>query len=303
LAALLRREYATRFLSLHNLPSQTTALHTMAATPPLQILSSPATPPSPLHGAKYDRSNLFPARRSTRAATRTTSRNQQTTPDPPRRSSRVEQATNTPRSPKSKTTTAAGLHSPEVTPKTRSSRRVQVMSPPSPDIHSSSSSKHPPTKSNSHHQPQPSSTTTILDGMLPTPVKTPKKKTIANATTAARALFQDPAQMATHVAPVQPSPRRSRKSQRFNGFSLESFSAQDDGARGQIQIYTDSRDRVPQVDTTEANPFIERKRGRESTSPPKFVGASKRRKVSAATRVDRQVTEAIDNDDGMVYVL
>lgn len=274
----------------------------MAATPPLQILSSPATPPSPLHGAKYDRPNLFPARRSTRATTRTTSRNQQTTPDPPRRSSRVGQATNTPSSPKSKTKTAAGLHSPEVTPKTRSSRRVQVMSPPSPDIHSSAS-KHPPTKSSSHLQPQPSSTTTILDGMLPTPVKTPKKKTIANATTTARALFQDSAHMATHVAPVQPSPRRSRKSQRFNGFSLESVAAQDDATRGQIQIYTDSRDRVPHVDSSEANPFIERKRGRESTSPQKFVGTSKRRKVSAATRVDPQVTEAIDKDDGMVYVL
>lgn len=275
----------------------------MAATPPLQILSSPATPPSPLHGARYDRANIFPARRSTRAATRTTSRNLQTTPDPPRRSSRVGQATNTPSSPKSTTTTAAGLHSPEVTPKTRSSRRVQIMSPPSPDIHSfSSASTQPPTKSSSHLQPQ-SSSTTILDGMLPTPVKTPKKKTIANATTAARALFQDPAHMATHVAPVQPSPRRSRKSQRFNGFSLESFSAQDEAPRGQIQIYTDSRDRVPQVDTSAANPFTERKRGRESTPPQKFVGASKRRKVSATTRVDPQVTEAIDNDDGMVYVL
>ncbi|KEF60908.1 uncharacterized protein A1O9_02472 [Exophiala aquamarina CBS 119918] len=277
----------------------------MAATPPLQILSSPATPPSPLHGAKYDRANAFPTRRSTRAATRTRSRNQQSTPEPPRRSPRVEQGANTPRSPKPKSTTAAGLHSPEVTPNTRGSRRVQVMSPHSPDIHShsSSSKQPPPAESNSHLHPQSSSAATISDGMLPTPVKTPKmKKPIANATTAARALFQDRAQMAAQVAPVQHSPRRSRKSQRFNGFSLESFSAQGDATRGQIQIYTDSRDCVPQVDNDQANPFVERKRDRESMSPQKSVVRSKRRKVSTETRIDPQVMEAIDKGDGMVYV-
>ena len=281
----------------------------MPATPPLQILSSPATPPSPLHGAKYDPLSLFPTRRSTRATTRNTSRDLQSTPDPPRRISRADQGANTPRSSKpntTTTTTAAGLYSPEATPKTRTSRRVQVMSPSSPDIHSlNSSSKQPPaTKSSSHLQPQSSSTSTILDGMLPTPVKTPKKKkTIANATTTARALFQDPAQMATQTAPVQPSPRRSRKSQRFNGFSLESFSAQDDASRGQIQIYTDSRDRVPQLDNNKANPFVERKRDRESMSPQKAMVTSKRRKISTETKADRQVREAIDKDEGMVYVL
>lgn len=109
--------------------------------------------------------------------------------------------------------------------------------------------------------------------------------------------------MAAQVAPVQPSPRRSRKSQRFNGFSLESFSAQDDATHGQIQIYTDSRDRVPQLDNTNTNPFVERKRDRESLSPQKSVVTSKRRKISSETRVDPQVREAIDQDDGMVYVL
>jgi hypothetical protein len=277
----------------------------MTATPPLQILSSPATPPSPLHGAKYDRSGFFPTRRSTRAATKITSRSQQTTPDPPRRSSRVEQAT-TPRSPesKSKTRSAAGLQSPEVTPKTRSLRRVQIMSPPSPNPTSLSSSNHPPPgKTNSHLQPQSSTTTAILDGMLPTPVKTPKKKSVnASATTTARALFQEP-QMAAQLAPVQPGPRRSRKPQRFNGFSLETVSGQNDVDRGQIQIFTDSRDRVPQVDHSLTNPFIERKRDRESTTPPTVVRTSKRRKVSAKTRIDPQVTDAIDKDEGMVYVL
>lgn len=140
--------------------------------------------------------------------------------------------------------------------------------------------------------------------MLPTPVKTPKKKqAIAGAATTARALFQDHAQMATQAAAIQPSPRRSRKPQRFNGFSLERISAQDDANRGQIQIFTDSRDRVPQVDASMTNPFIERKRDRESPSPPTAVRTSKRRKVSTEARIDPQVTEAIDKDDGMVYVL
>lgn len=295
-----------KIFDLHCLPSPQPHSLTMTATPPLQILSSPATPPSPLHGAKYDRSSLFPPRRSTRAATRTTSRSQQTTPDPPRRSSRAEQAA-TPRSPKSKskTHTAAGLQSPEVTPKTRGLRRVQIMSPPSPNPPSlSSSSRHPPpTKTNTHLQPQSSATTTIVDGMLPTPVKTPKKKAVnASATTTARALFQEP-QMAAQATPGQPSSRRSRKPQRFNGFSLERVSEQDDADRDQIQIFTDSRDRVPQVDHSLTNPFVERKRDRESTPPSTAVRTSKRRKVSAVTRIDPQVTDAIDKDEGMVYVL
>lgn len=267
----------------------------MAATPPLQILSSPETPPTPLHGSRYDRSSLRPVRRSSRLST---TRDLHTTPDPPQQRSAC--ITN-PGKPK----VVAGLHSPEVTPKTRTSRRVQVMSPPSPDLHSRS---HPPSSkqlppTNSRLQPQTSSSTTISDGMLPTPVKTPRKKPSTNAASTARALFQDPVNMAANSAPVEPSARRSRKNKRYNGFSLETFSAEDESNNGRIQIYTDSRDRVPQLDASKVNPFVEPKVDREATTSKKVEGTSKRRKVSAKTRLDPQVEEAISQDEGMVYVL
>ena len=57
----------------------------------------------------------------------------------------------------------------------------------------------------------------------------------------ARALFQDPTHVASDLADIEPSPRRNRKTKRYNGFSLESFSAEADGSRGQIQIFTDSK--------------------------------------------------------------
>ncbi len=136
--------------------------------------------------------------------------------------------------------------------------------------------------------------------MLPTPVKTPKKKVVNKASKAARALFQDNSDMVDFA----PSPRKVRKGKRFNGFSLESFSAENEGGSSQIQIYTDSRDRVPQADGNQTNPFVEEDMNGETSTGRKVAGTSKRRKVSREkVKVDSQVAAAIEEDDGMVYVL
>lgn len=126
---------------------------------------------------------------------------------------------------------------------------------------------------------------------------------VSKVTGAARALFQDSTHAATDLAAIEPSPRRSRKKKRYNGFSLESFSAGDDSSRGQIQIFTDSRDRVPQVDKSKANPFTEDNMDNAASSVRKVTGTSKRRKVSGGKKPDPQVEEAIRKDEGMVYVL
>ncbi len=271
----------------------------MASTPPRQIVSTPDTPPTPLHGAAYDR--LHP-RRSTRASARIASHDLHATPEAPRRTPRGQVSVTTPGSARhSPTRTLPGLHSPRLTPKTKSTRRAQVTSPPSPDAQPSIPKPQPPSKS--HLQPLASSTTTISEGMLPTPVKTPKKKMVATANAAARALFQDPSQPGTSLVNFEPSPRKGRKNKRFNGFSLESFTAEDEGARGQIQIFTDSRDRVPQVDKNKANPFVEHNMNGESSSTLKVARTATRRKVSSEKKVDPQVDEAIRNDEARVYVL
>jgi hypothetical protein len=135
--------------------------------------------------------------------------------------------------------------------------------------------------------------------MLPTPVKTPAKKKVTNIESASRALFQDPTLLDNMAAP---SPRKTRKPKRYNGFSLESFRAED-GSTDNIQIFTDNRDKVPEVDRTEANPFADKPTDNESARTKKVSGTTKRRKVSVEKPLDAQVQEAIDKDEGMVYVL
>ena len=134
---------------------------------------------------------------------------------------------------------------------------------------------------------------------IPTPVKTPKKKNVPNINATARALFQD-ANGDTDL--IAPSPRRGRKNKRYNGFSLESFKAEEDNG-GRIQIFTDNRDKVPEADTNESNPFLDLPAPGEGSRVKRLAGGSKRRKVSGEKRIDPQVDQAIKNDEGMVYVL
>lgn len=133
--------------------------------------------------------------------------------------------------------------------------------------------------------------------MLPTPVKTPKKKNISDLKTAPRALFQDSATIEEMAA----SPHKSRKTKRYNGYSLESFRAEHDDT-DDVQIFTDNRDKIPEVDDSPSNPFIDHSNDDDSLAK-KVAGTSKRRKVTAPKPVDAQVKEAIRKDDGMVYVL
>ncbi|ETI26020.1 hypothetical protein G647_02797 [Cladophialophora carrionii CBS 160.54] len=263
----------------------------MASTPPLQIASTPQTPPTPLHGTTYDC-------RPTRASSRIAARQVRLTPDAPQPSTRPDATVTTPKSSRQsrQRQTAPGIHSPDSTPRNKQTRRVQIISPSSPESETLPSKQM--TRSKAHLQPSTSSSTIISDGMLPTPVKTPKKKMVAKANNAARALFQENPDMVD----FEPSPRRNRKNKRYNGFSLESFSAEDEN-HGQIQIFTDSRDRVPQVDHGRSNPFVDHEVNSEASTSQKVEGTSKRRKLSGERKkVDPQVAAAIREDEGMVYV-
>ena len=135
--------------------------------------------------------------------------------------------------------------------------------------------------------------------MLPTPVKTPRKKNVPNVNATARALFQDQPLLGEEVTA---NSRRGRKGRRYNGFTLESFSAGEEPPSN-IQIFTDSRDNVPQLDTSEDNPFIDHPTKEEGSSSRRATGTSKRRKVSGEQKIDPQFQQAVDNDEGMIYVL
>ncbi|EXJ87678.1 hypothetical protein A1O1_04602 [Capronia coronata CBS 617.96] len=272
----------------------------MASTPPAQITSTPETPHTPLHGAVYDRVNNRSLRRTTRSSTKIASKETGSTPASQRRSSQLEFPVTTPRSSQPSTDAASGLYSPQSTPKNKSPCRVQVLSPSSPDLHTSKSKQHNLSSTTLH--PAPSSSTTVPERMLPTPAKTPQKKMAPKVGGAARALFQDTTRQIADSASFEPSPRRSRRTKRYNGFSLESFCAEDDSSRAQIQIFTDSRDTVPQVDESTSNPFLAHNLNAETSSARKVAGTVKRRKVSGQKKIDPQVEEAISKDEGMVYV-
>ncbi|KAF3491522.1 uncharacterized protein GIQ15_01039 [Arthroderma uncinatum] len=140
-----------------------------------------------------------------------------------------------------------------------------------------------------------------VNGMLPTPAKTPRKKKIEDLGPAARTLFssnsksEDPEAMA---------PRRSR-SKKYTGFSLESFEADPQQAEQQaISIFTDSRDRIPEVNDSMDNPFRSQPadNAAPSTSKPSADGTKRRRLDDGSQKRDKNVDKAIRRDDGLLYV-
>ena len=94
-----------------------------------------------------------------------------------------------------------------------------------------------------------------------------------------------------------PTPRK--KSKKHTQFSLGGIDGDDIAGDGDIEIYTDSKNKVPELDESEENPFYV-KPGREPVSAAR---STKRRKVSGPIYKDPELEEALKRDDGMVYVL
>ena len=132
--------------------------------------------------------------------------------------------------------------------------------------------------------------------MLPTPAKTPRKKQIQNKNSMSRVLF--PVRPDT-VEEAMPTPRKNKRNKRNVGFSLDS----DAESEGGIHIFTDSQDKVPELDLNEDNPFIDRPLKRH---PPKVSSkpkASKKRKAESEPITEDTIKNAFDHERGMVYVL
>lgn len=118
-------------------------------------------------------------------------------------------------------------------------------------------------------------------GSLITPAKTPRKKTVDAPGSTARQLFPSGS---------------AKKTKKYTGFTLDSFHEDPEPNSSKIEIYTDTRDRIPQVNNRESNPFI-------SGSKPK--PATKRRKVSTEADKTDEINprEYANRKDGMLYVL
>ena len=79
--------------------------------------------------------------------------------------------------------------------------------------------------------------------------------------------------------------------------TLESFTVEEPEAS--ISIFTDSRDRVPEKDRGEDNPFWGNNHVEETAPRPR----GKRARVHIAGEGNRPMDEALDREDGLVYVL
>ncbi|KAE8353309.1 hypothetical protein BDV28DRAFT_133364 [Aspergillus coremiiformis] len=242
----------------------------MATTPPPP--STLRVPPTPRHGPGYDQYEPYSTRHSARLASQRASKETHTTPPPSFRSTKKQHKELGALSP------PGSIHS---SPRKKTADRGGSLAAHSLDGSSGLEDSDPfSTSQPSHsHRPLHSFRTTMSQGMLPTPAKTPKK-VVADVGTTARALFPQP-----------PSSARGKKSKKYTGFSLDSF---DDNAQGgsNIQIYTDSRDRIPVPDESEENPFC-----KKST-----VSTRGSRRRAEPSKRDKEVDESVKRDDGMTYV-
>ncbi|KAB8291417.1 hypothetical protein EYC80_010091 [Monilinia laxa] len=110
------------------------------------------------------------------------------------------------------------------------------------------------------------------DGMLPTPSKTPRhpkqtEEMKEGIHAVSRTLFTSI--HADNSADAMPKPKKNRK--KYDDFGLGSSSADEP-----IAIFTDSEDRIPEVDSHSDNPFFgssppQNTRGRTRSSKPKLI--------------------------------
>ena len=135
-----------------------------------------------------------------------------------------------------------------------------------------------------------------IGGMLPTPAKTPRKQpdgaTEANVLSVARSLF-------VHESEIAPAPKK-KKSKKYTGLTLDSFRAE--AIDEPIEIFTDSRDRIPERDAATDNPFYGMP-ARETRQPSPTKRRSPRNHVSIPGEGKETIEEAVRREDGIVYVL
>lgn len=231
----------------------------MATTPPPRLQTPPPDSPSnlrvpsaPLHGAKYDHYEPYAPRFSARIASQRAARSMERTPEPvcpgspskmrsrgsPRKYPRVDGETD--QSWKSIGKEAFGQQSDS---SLSTSEPNSEFSGYAQRLPSSASHRHP----SSFSHPRPAATQA-----LPTPAKTPSKRTIqGDLTSTSRTLFPSTGKMSSK----KPSP-----------FSLESFET---SSSNEIQIFTDSRDRIPTSGPTTGNPFSSQADSIKASSPIK----------------------------------
>ncbi|KAI6082095.1 hypothetical protein F4821DRAFT_14143 [Hypoxylon rubiginosum] len=236
------------------------------------------TPGSPKFGYN-DSWEPYTPRKSARISAQRA--NHQRTPSPHASSQRRSRAIT-----KSSSDASTPVASPQ---KKRQPAMDSVRRAPSAFSASSSSAAKSLAGGSSQQKSKPSSTASRSIGMLPTPAKTPQKepdeKMKANVRAVARNLF-------SNEADDMLTPKR--KAKKYSGLTLDSFTAEE--VNNPIEIFTDSRDRVPVVDNADENPFY----GDHAATPVQTRARGKQ--VSIPGEGKQDMNEVLHREDGIVYV-
>ena len=130
--------------------------------------------------------------------------------------------------------------------------------------------------------------TKVTAGMLPTPAKTPRKKKVADAGRVSRSLFTTRSSDTLDSEDILP-----KKGKKFSHFSLESFNSdlEERNNRPALEVYTDSRDRIPTKSKKMNNLFWNREDAMEGVEHTGVTGR------------DKSAENGPDDEDGMWYVL
>lgn len=253
------------------------------------------TPPTPKHGFS-DNWEPFSPRKSARiSAQRTTNR----TP-PPRNSLSNPDPFGPAKTLRAQASSSVGIISPSESPK-KKARTSATMDWDDPaksagrltahDASEAAAALGPDDKSKSSARRTASATIERATGMLPTPAKTPKKVPAEKNPAiqgVARNLFASDEEL-------MPG-RRGSRAKKYTGVSLDSFRAEDES----IEIFTDSKERIPEKEVSADNPFYG-EAGRAEDEP--MLRRSKRRHVHVPGEGRQTIEEAMKREDGLVYVL
>lgn len=250
----------------------------MATTPPPSDLRELREPRAPRHGAGYDSFDPYPTRQSARLAGQRSSESHTTPPPPsPKKSTRRSEID---------TLSPPSTLSPRKKPvRGKASLLNETLDLESSDLSDGAGAS-----------ARRFSRSAILPGhslLLPTPAKTPRhQKSIGNFGAAARSLFPVNASSSSHT----------KGTKKPSGFSLDSFHEDSTGNNSSIEIFTDSRDRIPVENKSLDNPFLskpELKMSSDSETPK----AKRQRVTSRRVAPEIDPKEAVKRTDGMLYTL
>lgn len=281
----------------------------MATTPPMRTAIH--TPSTPLHGARYDSYQPYQTRKSTRHLTQ---QNQCTAQTPPPLSSDSESRFLSAPISKSASTghQAPDTYSPPSSTHTspqkkqfenRKPKKPKNSSGVKDSILSTGSEQLDPFEGLKNSLPLDPPTINIGANMLPTPAKTPRKKSIPASAIVptARVLFSVQSE---NTEEAIPTPRKRGRKRRRVGFLLDSSIEDDEtNSEDKIQIFTDSKEKVPELDLSEENPFYDNPDHAKLHKEPPKIKSVKRRKAKLNTNDNKEVEEAFKREEGMVYVL